>query len=175
MASVPSGCRRLRVARGSAVPTIVAGLLHASGSLDAVAVQDAAESIPCDVPRQSLGERRRRGVAQLGRGPADVGVGLPDVARLLGQPPDDRRLAQRRADRVDEPPQLDRVGVPQVVEVMAPAAVDGPDDPVDDVGDEGVVAPGGAVAEHRHRLAAVDQPGELARWPGRGGCAGHRR
>jgi hypothetical protein len=41
------------------------------------------------------------------------------------------------------------------------ASIDGPDDPGDDVGYEGIVAPRSAVAEHRHRLAAVDQPGEL--------------
>jgi hypothetical protein len=115
---------------------------------------------PRNVARQPLGQRRRGRVAQLGRGPADVGVGLADIARLLGQPPDDRWLAQGSRDRVDQPPQLDRVGVPQVVEVVAPAPVDGPDDPVDDVRDEVVVAPGGAIAEHGHRLAAVDQPGE---------------
>src|SRR5690242_14090714 len=61
-------------------------------------------SIPTDILRQPLGERSAGGVAQLGRGPADVGIGLADVPRLLGQPPDGRLLAQGCGDRVDEPP-----------------------------------------------------------------------
>jgi hypothetical protein len=114
-----------------------------------------------DIPRQPLGERGLRCVAELVRGPSDVGVGLPDIPRLLGKPPDDRRLAQRRGDHLDEISQLDRLGVAQVVGMMVATPLDGPDDPVDDVRDERIVAPGRAVAEHGHRLPAVDKPGEL--------------
>ena len=65
------------------------------------------------------------------------------------------------AERVDHCSEFDRLGVPEVVEVVAGAAVDRPEDAVGQVVDVRVIAAGGAVAEHRHVLAAIDERGEL--------------
>ena len=70
-------------------------------------------------------------------------------------------LPRAAGDRVDHLSKRDRLGVPEVVEVVARAALDRADDAVDDVVHVGVVAPGRAVAEHRHRLALIDQTREL--------------
>lgn len=98
------------------------------------------DEIPRHVLRKSLAQGDPWRVTQLGTGSADVRTGQPDIARLLGQLPDNGRLAKRHGNRVDELPQLDRIGVAEVVDMMAVATLDGSHDAVDEIGDERVVA-----------------------------------
>src|SRR3954454_18915889 len=109
-----------------------------------VRASSSPRAIPGDIVSEPFSEGRLRVVAELPSRPIDVRIGLPDVSRLLGEAADLGRLAEGRTDGFDECRQLDRVRIPEVVEVMPRAPIDGADDPVDDVRDERIIAPGGA-------------------------------
>ena len=87
--------------------------------------------------------------------------GLSDVSRLFGKDFDARSFPERPPDCIDQVAQSDGLRMAQVIKVMARTAFDRADDPVDDVANVGIIPAAGAVTEHRHRQALVDQPGKL--------------
>src|SRR3954453_21635523 len=106
---------------------------------------------PRDEAGDALLDARARRIPEQGARAGDVGAGALHVAGLRGEALQLGAHPERIAQQLHQPRQRPRVALAQVHQLEAAGVRrgvgDGPLDPLHDVVDPGVVAPGGAVAE----------------------------
>ena len=102
-----------------------------------------------------------RMIAEEAFGFGDVGVGERNVARLVGEAVDGGLFAEGFFDEFDQAGERDAFGFAKVEDFEAEFFAGGSDNAVDGVGDEGVVAGGGAIAEYGDWFTLLDELGEF--------------
>ncbi len=100
-------------------------------------------------------------IPQSGLGLGNIGVGDGDIARLHGLSVENGLLSKGGFDEFDETVEPDGLGFAEVEDFEAEFALGAGHDSVENVGDVGVVAGGGAVAKNRDGFSGGDEPGEF--------------